>query len=538
MIAVSTRSPSRSVLAAVACLTLLLAGACTSEGDSTGSTGSTAQPEQRGPAGTTVKDLDKYYGQSLTWSDCAPYATTEQTRQIFGSDQLQCTRAKVPLDYAEPDGKSISLGLLRTKATDQRHRIGSLLINPGGPGASGMEAAAALTLQGFTGTELAKRFDLVGFDPRGIGASEPQVNCFTDKERDRDRQESADVDITSAGVRKYEQEQREFATKCVEKTGKDMLANIGSRDVAKDMDVLRSALGDKKLSYVGFSYGTRLGSTYAEEFPDNVRALVLDGAVDPEQDSVSAVVDQGKGFQNAFDAFSRWCARRSDCPLGNDAAKATQNYRELVDPLIDKPLGLPDGRKLSYDDATTGTIQTLYSEQFWQLLGTALTQLKDQHNGQTLMNLADVYYERGSDGKYSTTQDASEAVRCVDDPRVTDKKVLLMAERRYQKAAPFLASGVPSSGALDSCAFWPVPNTSKPHLPKVSGLAPTLVISTTNDPATPYAAGVHLAKALGGRLLTFDGTQHTVFLQGKKCVDDAGSRYLIDLTLPDSGKRC
>ncbi|MGH3624068.1 MAG: alpha/beta hydrolase, partial [Sciscionella sp.] len=299
-----------------------------------------------------------------------------------------------------------------------------------------------------------------------------------------------------------------------------------------------SALGDKKLSYVGYSYGTRLGSTYAEEFPKNVRALVLDGALDPQQDSVSAVVDQGRGFQKAFDAFSQWCATRSDCPLGNDPTKATLNYRKLVEPLIDTPLGLPDGRKLSYDDATTATIQALYSDQFWQPLGTALTQLEDQHNGQTLMSLADIYYERGSDGNYSTTQDASEAVRCVDDPRVTDKKVLVTAEKRYQKAAPFLASGVPSSGALDSCAFWPVPNTSKPHLPKVSGLPPTLVISTTNDPATPYAAGVNLAKALDGRLLTFAGTQHTVFLQGKKCVDDAGARYLIDLKLPDDGKRC
>ena len=209
-----------------------------------------------------------------------------------------------------------------------------------------------------------------------------------------------------------------------------------------------------------------------------------------------------------------------------------------MEPLIGKPLGLPDGRKLSYDDATTGTIQALYSEQCWQPLGTALTQLKDQHNGQTLMSLADFYYERGSDGKYSTTQDASEAVHCVDDPKVTDKKVLLAGEKRYQKAAPFLACGVPSSGLLDSCAFWPVRNTSKPHLPKVSGLPPTLVISTTNDPATPYAAGVHLAKALGSSLLTFDGTQHTVFLQGKKCVDDAGVRYLIDLKLPNDGKRC
>jgi hypothetical protein len=182
-------------------------------------------------------------------------------------------------------------------------------------------------------------------------------------------------------------------------------------------------------------------------------------------------------------------------------------------------------------------VQALYSKELWEYLNTGLTELKG-NKGDTLMLLADTYLERGRDGKYSTTQDAFTAIRCVDDPRVTDKNVVLEAERRYKQVAPFLDDGNPPSSALDACAFWPVPNTGQPHLPNITGLPPVLVISTTKDPATPYDAGVKLAKALGGGLLTFEGTQHTVFLQDNKCVDEAGTRYLIDLQLPPDGTRC
>jgi pimeloyl-ACP methyl ester carboxylesterase len=316
-----------------------------------------------------------------------------------------------------------------------------------------------------------------------------------------------------------------------------MLANLGTRDVAKDMDVLRSALGDPKLTYLGYSYGTRIGSTYGEDFPGNVRAMVLDGAVDPQEDPVQSLVAQGAGFGKAFGDFAGWCALQQDCALGPDPAGAVKAFQGLVQPLINFPVPVGDGRRLSFQDATTGAIQALYSQQLWDKLNTGLNELKQQR-GATLMALADFYDERGPDGHYTTTLNAFTAVRCVDDPRVTDKNQIAQAMKQYDQVAAFLDDGRADGAALDACAFWPVPNTSVPHAPNVAGLPPTLVISTTNDPATPYQAGVNLAQALKGSLLTYVGTQHTVFLQGVSCVDKAGTDYLVDGKLPPAGTRC
>jgi pimeloyl-ACP methyl ester carboxylesterase len=303
------------------------------------------------------------------------------------------------------------------------------------------------------------------------------------------------------------------------------------------MDVLRSVLGDRKLTNLGFSYGTRLGYSYAEAFPHNVRAMLLDGALDPAQDAVESLVDQGAGFGKAFREFAAWCAPRRDCALGHDPNGATAAYQQLVRPLIEKPVVTGNGRKLSYENATTGTIAALYSQRYWETLNSGLNELR-RGRAATLMALADMYNERDPNGHYSSTQDAFVAIRCVDDPRVTERAKIKQAQRRYAEVAPFLDPGLPPSAARDACAFWPVPNSSKPHLPNVQGVPPVLVISTTNDPATPYQAGVNLAKAMGGRLLTYEGTQHTVFLQGNRCVDQAGTTYLIDGTLPAKGTRC
>ncbi|MBB3661771.1 MULTISPECIES: alpha/beta hydrolase [Prauserella salsuginis group] len=494
---------------------------------------SSDQPEQKGPVGPVPQGLDRFYGQALDWGECEPYATSEMARSSFGAEGLECARLTVPLDYDEPDGPEIELGLLRHRATGD-DRIGSLVVNPGGPGASGMLSAASMA--GPTAdTEIGQRFDLVGFDPRGVGASEPALECLTDNERDADRADDVEYDGSRQGVRATEEEERRFAAKCAERTehGEDMLAHLGTRDVVQDMDVLRSVLGDRKLNYVGYSYGTRIGYTYAERFPRNVRSLVLDGALDPEQDSVESLVSQGEGFGKSFEEFAAWCQERSGCPLTGDPTKA---YQDLVRPLLDDPVDV-GGRVLSYDDATTGTIQALYSERMWPQLKSGLAELS-QGSGSTLMALADMYNERDSSGNYANTQDAFVAIRCVDDPPVEDREKIRDAQRRYAEVAPFLDPGTRPSAARDACAFWPVDSTSEPHLPDVDGVPPALVVSTTNDPATPYRAGVQLAKALDGRLLTFEGNQHTVFLQGNQCVDGAGARYLIDGTLPQEGKRC
>jgi len=502
----------------------------------------TAKPgvsfEKPGPAGTVPAGLEKFYGQQLAWQDCAPFATTGSSRQAYGSKRdVECTRLQVPLDYSKPDGDTITIGVLRYRATGQK--IGSLLINPGGPGGSGMASAAGMVAD-YRKTELGKRFDLIGFDPRGIGASEPEVKCLTGPERDAERLD-LDVDTSAEGIAQTEQENKAYAEKCAAGTkfGAAMLANMGTRDVVKDMDVLRSALGDAKLTYVGYSYGTRIGTEYAETFPQNVRALILDGAVDPTQDQLASLVAQAAGFQKAFDEFVKWCREKRDCPLvskDGSSSDANASFRQLTTPLIQKPVDVGN-RKLSYNDAITAAIQAMYSQQLWPVLLDGLNELK-KGRGTTLLRLADAYFDRDDQGNYSTITDAFNAVHCVDDPRLTDKNALLETAKKYKEAAPFLDDGNPPGAPLDACAFWPAPVTGRTDPPKADGIPPLLIISTTKDPATPYEAGVNLAKALNSRLLTFEGVQHTVFLQGEKCVDDIGVKYLIDQTLPADGTRC
>lgn len=521
---------------------LALVSACTpaEQQPDSGEQGTGAIPvtEDKGPTGTVPQGLMRYYSQSLTWGQCEPYATSAASRRLFKNEGIQCARLTVPLDYDNPDGKTITLGLLRHRATGPpAKRIGSLVLNPGGPGASGMVSAASL-VGAVKDTRLEKRFDLVGFDPRGIGASKPTVQCLTGNERDAERADDVETNGTPAGVAEQQANARAFARKCVERTkyGKRMLANLGTHEVVRDMDVLRSVLGDEKLTYLGYSYGTRLGYTYAETFPDNVRAMVLDGALDPNQGVVDSLVAQGKGFGDAFTEFAEWCAQQDNCPLGGDPERATEVYQQLVRPLIENPISV-GSRTLSWQNATMGTIQALYSQQLWPYLERGLRELAGG-KGATLLTLADAYYRRAQNGEYAGTQDAFTAINCVDDPPVTDRSKLLRAEKRYEKVAPFLDDGRPDGAALGPCAYWPVPPTSRPHEPDVSGVPPVLVISTTNDPATPYQAGVELAEAMNGVLLTYEGTQHTVFLQGVACVDKTGVEYLINKTLPPAGKRC
>ena len=533
-------SSTRVLLAGLAALALIASVVVLVRGERTvgGAAVAGSHVEQRGPAGAVPDGLERFYSQPVTWSGCEPFTTGRDNRAAFRTKGVECARVEVPLDYAnwdgaDPGGETASIGLLRRPAGDQANRIGSLLVNPGGPGASGMVAAAALAKQVAT-NELGERFDLVGFDPRGIGVSTPPLRCRTTEEHDAERLD-LDVDTSPAGVAQTERENADYAALCKQRVGETLLANVGTRDVAKDLDVLRSALGDRQLSYLGYSYGTRIGTAYAQAYPGNVRAMVLDGALDPAQDPVEEIIEQVGAFQSAFQAFAENCAGEGDCPLGTDPAGAVTRFRELVDPLIERPLDVK-GRKLSYTDATTGVIYALYDDQAWELLDQGLTELAGG-NGAVLLYLADSYLGR-SGGEYSTLTDAFTAVRCVDEPPLTDRAAAVEADRKAREAAPFLDDGQSPSGALDVCAFWPVPPTSSPGTPTLTGLPPTVVVSTTGDPATPYDAGVALAQALGGRLLTYEGTQHTAFLQGIDCVDDAAIAYLVEGTLPAEGARC
>ncbi|MFC8044416.1 alpha/beta hydrolase [Nocardia sp. NPDC057353] len=490
-------------------------------------TGCTIDRDEPAALPPTPARLERFYDQRPEWGSCADFVGEGERV----APNIECTRIEVPVDYARPDGPTAKIALSRIPASGPK--IGSLLFNPGGPGVSGLGMAGV-----GAGTPLAERFDRIGFDPRGVGASEPVIACLTPQEADAERAEPP-LDNDPAGIAAAEAENREYAGRCADRTGADFLAHVGTREVVQDMDVARAVLGDPKLNYLGYSYGTRIGAAYAEKFPDRVRALVLDAAVDPASDPVAESLRQAAGFQLAFDGYAAKCAEDPDCPLGTDRTAAVSRFRALVDPLAERPAATTDTRGLSYGDAITGVQQALYTDDLWQVLTLGLAELRDGR-GDTLLQLADMYDGRREDGSYDNTQDAFNAIRCVDDPRITDPAIAGRQDTDYRRAAPFLDDGRGTGAApLELCASWPVPNSGNPRRIEAPGLPKTVVVSTTEDPATPYQAGVELAEQLGAALITYRGNRHTVALvAGVQCVDRAVVEYLVNLTEPAPGLTC
>lgn len=470
------------------------------------------------------------YGQPPVWGSCAAL-----TGAVTALPTAQCGTVAVPISYSKPDGSQAQLAVIRVPATGDR--IGTLMVNPGGPGASAVDTVAAMAVN-LAGTDVTRRFDLVGFDPRGVGHSTPQVRCRTDAEFDAYRREPL-TDYSPAGVAQIEQIYRQIAQDCVDRTGLDFLANVGTASTVQDMDVVRAALGDAQVNYLGYSYGTELGARYAELFPGRVRAMVLDGAVDPTSDPIAENVRQLAGFQTAFDDYAADCARSVDCPLGQDPTQFVARYHQLVDPLVAQPGRTSDPRGLSYQDAITGTVNSLYTQRYWKFLTSGLLGLERGTDAGDLLLLADDYQERDASGHYSNQQDAFTAIRCVDSPYPTDPAVWADADRQARAAAPFMSYGEFTGFApRDACAMWPVPPTSAPGPAISPGAGKVLVVSTTHDPATPYEAGVDLAREMAASLITFDGTQHTVVFNGNGCVDPAVVGFLVDSIPPPQNLQC
>jgi pimeloyl-ACP methyl ester carboxylesterase len=303
------------------------------------------------------------YGQSPVWGTCERFVG-----DTGGIPEAQCGTIAVPVDYANPQGAQAQLAVIRVPATGER--LGVLMVNPGGPGASAVDTVASMGAA-LADTGIRRRFDLVGFDPRGVGHSAPEVRCRTDAEFDVFRREPL-ADYSPAGVAHIEDLYRRFAKACLDRMGPEFLANVGTATAVRDMDVVRSALGEHQINYLGFSYGTDLGATYAERFPDRVRTMVLDGAVDPTLDPTQKLIRQMAGFQRAFEDYAADCAQSEGCPLGTDPAKFGNRYRQLVDPLVARPGFTSDPRGLSYQDAIIGTGNALYSQRLWKFLTSGL----------------------------------------------------------------------------------------------------------------------------------------------------------------------
>ncbi|RZT87025.1 alpha/beta hydrolase family protein [Pseudonocardia sediminis] len=523
----SSGRPARTtaILAAVVASVALL-GACAD-----------TSTESEGAPAPTPPELAAFYDQQLSWGPCSGFAGSSADTAAFADPKFDCTRVEVPLDYAKPDGEKAQVALLRQKASGGP-KIGSLFFDPGGPGASGTSYLANASAS--LAPTLGQRFDLIGFDPRGTGASLPKIDCLNDRENDQERAKVF-TDPSPAGVAAAEADSKAYADRCAQRVGTDVLANMGTRDASKDMDVLRAAVGDQKMNYVGYSYGTELGTAYAEAFPQNVRALVLDGAIDPTQTTVDSSVKQAAGFQLAFENYAKWCAtqnqQQSPCPLGTDPAQATRAFNTIAQRLIDNPVPVGDGRDLSFDDAITGVTQALYVSEYWPVLSRGISEVANGQ-GRILQILADSYYERDEQGRYTNMLEAFQSISCVNQKPVTDPAEVRELNEKANEAAPFRATGRGVVAAKDACAFWPVPPTSEPHTPNVQGLPPVVVVSVTGDPATPYQAGVDLAAQLKGSLIKVNGEQHTASLRGNACLDDQVVAYLVDLKTPGAGAEC
>jgi pimeloyl-ACP methyl ester carboxylesterase len=453
----------------------------------------------------------------VKWSDCG--------------GGFQCGTVTVPLDYAHPDAGTIDIALNRKPATDPANRIGSVLTNPGGPGASGIEF---LQSEASSMKDLNRRFDLIGFDPRGIGQSAP-VRCATGPEEDAYNALDSVLDDPQEKAALI-QADKDFAAGCMQRSAR-VLPFVDTPSAAKDMDLIRQAVGDAKLTYLGFSYGTFLGQTYAHLFPSHVRALALDGVVDPALSANDLLLAQLIGFQRNLDAFLADCNSRKTssraCMYGVSGDPVTK-LKALMTRVDTNPIPVGD-RALTRSLAVTGVLLGLYNQSFWPTLDVALT-ATDRSDGSILLRLADIYLARNSDGTYDNETDANFAVNCLDRPVPTDVAT-------YDKLGPVFAQASPLFGPSFQysnlgCAYWPVKPTGHAGPLTADGAPPILLVGGTDDPATPYAWAQSVNRQLAGSvLLTRNGNGHTSY-DASACAHAAIDDYLINLTLPAPGTIC
>ncbi|RYV51504.1 alpha/beta hydrolase [Pengzhenrongella frigida] len=461
--------------------------------------------------------LQPFYDQTIEWSSCGDF---------------ECATAEVPTSYADPAAGSIELAVKRAPAT-AGDPMGSLLINPGGPGASGVDLVDSVVTS--FGEDVLAQYDVVGFDPRGVAASNP-VTCLDDAAKDALLSKDFDY-ATDAGIAEAAAAYAAMGAACEANTGA-LLGNVDTVSAAKDMDVLRAALGDEKLTYLGYSYGTALGATYAGLFPEKVGRMVLDGALDPALSSTELGLGQAIGFENALRAYVADCQGGSECPLTGTVDDGLTQIRDLLDRARRSPLPTGTDRALTSTLAFYGIAVTLYDNASWQFLTQALTAALDENDGSILLQLADFYNDRNADGSFaSNSTEAFTAVNCLDGTSSADPAVMRAEAAQLEEAAPTVGYFFGYGGVI--CADWPYPSTGEPGPIAADGAPPIVVIGTTNDPATPYAWAENLAAELSsGVLLTYEGEGHTAYGRSNECILTAVDTYLLEGTAPADGTRC
>jgi pimeloyl-ACP methyl ester carboxylesterase len=463
--------------------------------------------------------LARFYNQKIAWSDCG--------------SPFQCGRLTVPVSYEDPSGPTIGLAVIRLRAGDQAHRIGSLIINPGGPGGSGIDYARAA--QSVMDAGLRQRYDIVGFDPRGVGTSDP-VHCLTDKLADAELSADTTPD-TPAELSTLEQLAQQFAAGCATMSPA-LYGHIGTVAVARDVDVLRAALGDKKLYWFGASYGTFIGATYADLFPTHVGRMVLDGAIDPTLTNTSLARGQAVGFEVALRRFVEDCATEPDCPLPHGTAAGLARIRSFFAGLENKPLPTKGGRPLTEALAMNAVLSYLYfPPSDWEQLRYGLS-VAFTGDGSVLLGLLDDRLNRAHNGHYMDNSfDALNAVNALDHTDRPGPAQLAVLAKQWAALAPTWGAFMAWSNL--PFAYWKAPATDAPHRITAPGSPPILVVGTTYDPATPYPWAQSLAAQLSkGVLLTRIGDGHTAYGMGSPCIDSAIDSYLLTGVPPPAHTVC
>ncbi|WP_171167207.1 alpha/beta hydrolase [Streptomyces sp. I05A-00742] len=492
---------------------VLAAAGCT--GDGRGA--ATAEGAPQSPAASRP---------SLDWKSCPAPSSKEGVPARAPGDEWECATLRVPLDHARPDGDTLGIALIRARATDRDHRIGSLVFNFGGPGGSGVATLPAFAEDY---SDLRKRYDLVSFDPRGVGRS-GGVTCLDDKELDA-YYAAGSTPETTAEQKDLVGRVEKYAEGCRRHSGK-VLPYVGTANAARDMDLMRQALGDDKLNYFGVSYGTELGGVYAHLFPKRVGRALFDAVVDPTTDPEDSALAQARGFELALGNYLTACtATHDNCPT-------EQQIVALLDRLGKNPVPGGEGRQLTQSLATTGIAQSLYSKDFWDYLTEGLEDAENG-DGKILMALGDAMNGRGQDGHYSSLQASLAAITCADFSQRYTAAEIADKVPRFRKASPvfgeFMAWG------LTQCTGWPVKGEWRNPDVSAKGAAPILVVGNTGDPATPYEGAHRMAQALGngvGVEMTYRGQGHGAYDSGNSCVKKAVDAYLLDGTVPGRGTVC
>lgn len=461
--------------------------------------------------------LDSFYAQEVVWEPC--------------ENGFQCAKVTVPMDYAEPDGDEIQIAALRAPSTGKK--TGSLLVNPGGPGGSGYDFVKDAAGTHFSQSVRAN-YDLVGFDPRGVKRSAP-VTCMTDAERDASRAKVYALE-TDAGLAAALADNKAIGAQCAEQTG-PVLGHIDTVSAAKDLDILRAVVNDSKLNYLGYSYGTFLGSTYASLFPDNVGRMVLDGALDPSISNEELTSGQAVAFEKAIRAYVASCQQESACPLSGNVDSGVQQIRDVINAVQETPRLAKDGRLVNATMFVSGLITPLYNDQSWPALTQAL-EAAMTGDVNLMLRLADLGADRAANGTYTSNSTfAFGAINCLDYPMVSDAAAMRAEQQRLMQASPTLGYFFAYGGT--NCVDWPYKNVRTPAPVEYTGESPIVVVGTTGDPATPVEWAASLRKQLGNAsLMTWQGEGHTAYGRANSCLEDAVDKYFVDGTVPADNSVC